>query len=304
MAISLNTQMLQYVLEVSRCGSISRAAQNLFVSQPNLSTSIKTLEESLGFHIFNRSARGIVPTTEGKMFLKSAEIIVAEMENILRIPELCTPDQMEGLSVVCAYSSYILDLTIQFIKQSAQKFPKNTFKETGLNHTMDDIIAKSYRLGFFYDFECNHYKRKNLAERYFLDINLLKRNIPVVAMISKTHELARQSSVKVEDLHNYPLVVYEDFEYDDWLGPIGIDRHASVLYMFDRGGMLETLRSSDCVGIATGHAWGPRDIRDAIEIPVIGVSSTLNQYWVKSSNCRLSSYEKQFLDFLQNEFDE
>ena len=303
MGINLTTQLLQCVLEISRCGSISRAAQNLFISQPNLSTSVKALEESLGFHIFSRSSKGIVPTAEGRMFLKSAEIIVSEMENIMRIPELCSPNESEGLSAVCAYSSYILDLMIQFINQSEKKFMKNTFKETGLNHTMDDIIAKSYRLGFFYDFESEHYKRQRLAQRYFLDINLLKRNIPVVAMMRKTHPLAQRQSIHVDELRNYTLSVYEDFEYDDWLGPIGIDRHSSVLYIFDRGGMLEILRSSDSVGIATGHAWGPRDIRDAIEIPVTGINGTLNQYWIKSSNCQLSSFEKQFIDFLKAEFE-
>ena len=301
--LNLNTQILEYALEISRCGSISRAAQNLFLSQPNLSTNIKALEESLGFRIFTRSSKGIMPTPEGEMFLKSAEIIVSEMANIRRIPELCNPDRSEGLSVVCAYSSYILDLTIQFIQLSEWKFPQNTFKETGLNHMLEDIIAKDYRLGFFYDFECNHHKRQKLAERYFLDLNLLKRNIPVVAMISKNHPLANRQSVSVEELRDYPLVVYEDFAYDDWLGPIGIDRHASVLYIFDRGGMLETLRSSGGVGIATGHAWGPRDIRDAIEIPVTGTRSVLNQYWIKASDCRLGSFERQFIDFLKAEFE-
>lgn len=48
----MTIQQLQYVLEIARCGSASRAAKNLFLSQPNLSSAIKNLEQELGFPIF------------------------------------------------------------------------------------------------------------------------------------------------------------------------------------------------------------------------------------------------------------
>ena len=44
----MNMLQMKYALEVARCGSINKAAENLLVNQPNLSRSIKELESSLG----------------------------------------------------------------------------------------------------------------------------------------------------------------------------------------------------------------------------------------------------------------
>ena len=48
----MNTQHLQYIIEIERTRSISQAAENLFLGQPNLSRILHDLEESLGFRIF------------------------------------------------------------------------------------------------------------------------------------------------------------------------------------------------------------------------------------------------------------
>ncbi|MBQ5325718.1 MAG: LysR family transcriptional regulator, partial [Oscillospiraceae bacterium] len=56
---------LNYVLEISRCGSINKAASKLFVSQSSLSNSIQELEKELDITIFVRSTKGIELTPEG-----------------------------------------------------------------------------------------------------------------------------------------------------------------------------------------------------------------------------------------------
>ena len=55
---------LNYVMEVSRCGSINKAASKLFVSQSNLSNSIHELEKELDIKIFLRSSKGIELTPD------------------------------------------------------------------------------------------------------------------------------------------------------------------------------------------------------------------------------------------------
>ena len=96
---NLSTVNFINVVEVAKCGSISRAAQNLYISQSNLSTSIKTLETELGYAIFLRSNQGVSLTPEGKLFIKSAKIIISEMENIEKISTISkTPKN--NLSVV------------------------------------------------------------------------------------------------------------------------------------------------------------------------------------------------------------
>ena len=58
----MNTQHLKYAVEVERTGSITQAADNLYMAQPNLSKAIKELEDTLGISIFRRTSKGVVPT--------------------------------------------------------------------------------------------------------------------------------------------------------------------------------------------------------------------------------------------------
>ena len=57
----MNTQHLQYVVEIERMRSISQAAENLFIGQPNLSRILHDMEDTLGFKIFERTSRGVGP---------------------------------------------------------------------------------------------------------------------------------------------------------------------------------------------------------------------------------------------------
>lgn len=68
-------QQLQYLLEVRDTKSISKAAGNLFVSNSSISAAVSNLEEELGFPIFNRSQKGLVPTANGQRILEYAERI-------------------------------------------------------------------------------------------------------------------------------------------------------------------------------------------------------------------------------------
>ena len=58
----MNTLYFRYAVEVERSRSITQAAENLFMAQPNLSKAIKELEDSLGITIFERTPKGVIPT--------------------------------------------------------------------------------------------------------------------------------------------------------------------------------------------------------------------------------------------------
>ncbi|MBQ7778195.1 MAG: LysR family transcriptional regulator [Oscillibacter sp.] len=68
----MNITQVRYVLAVAEHGSMSRAAESLFLSQPALSLQIKKLEDELGFPLFFRTAQGVTLTEEGKAFCGSA----------------------------------------------------------------------------------------------------------------------------------------------------------------------------------------------------------------------------------------
>ena len=67
---------MKYVYEVYKERSFSKAAQNLYVSQPSLSATIKKTEDKIGAQIFDRSTNPIQLTDVGKQYIKSLEEIM------------------------------------------------------------------------------------------------------------------------------------------------------------------------------------------------------------------------------------
>lgn len=75
-------QQLNYLLEVERVGSITQAAENLYVTQSSMSAAINALEKELGFAVFNRGRNGVTPTVRGERVLAEAAQILNSYHNM------------------------------------------------------------------------------------------------------------------------------------------------------------------------------------------------------------------------------
>lgn len=78
----MNILYLRYALEIAESGSLSRAAERLYIGQPNLSRAMRELEGSLGTELFERSPRGMIPTADGEVFLQYAKKILSEVDAV------------------------------------------------------------------------------------------------------------------------------------------------------------------------------------------------------------------------------
>ncbi len=93
---------LQYFVAIANTGSFTKAAEDLYVSQPSISSGIKKLEQELGVSLLERRWRGVRVTSAGELFLEKAQSIIGEYQStisalrnfqerpILRIGMLCT----------------------------------------------------------------------------------------------------------------------------------------------------------------------------------------------------------------------
>lgn len=77
----MTLKQLEYFLAVCKYENITRAAENLHVSQPSITTSIKNLEEYLGVALIDRSSKKISITEEGKLLAKRAVKILKSVED-------------------------------------------------------------------------------------------------------------------------------------------------------------------------------------------------------------------------------
>jgi len=102
----MEMQQLHHFLAVARLGSIGRAAEELNLSQPGLSRSIRALETTLGLPLFEREARGVRLTDYGESLVTRAEIICNEHERAIvearAVRALKSGDVTVGLHAVFA----------------------------------------------------------------------------------------------------------------------------------------------------------------------------------------------------------
>ena len=143
----MNLQYVKYALEISRTGSISKAAENLSVAQPNLSRAVKELESRLGISIFERTRTGMTVTPEGEKLLSAGERIlreVGELEAMFdgeAIPR-------ESLSVMAAPSAYLSHAFVSFCASLPEdRIYETRYSEGDLTETLDAVVSGTAKLG-------------------------------------------------------------------------------------------------------------------------------------------------------------
>ena len=72
----MTLQQLRYIITVAETGTMTEAANALFISQPSLSNAIHELEKEMGIRIFDRTNKGIIVSKDGEAFLGYARQVV------------------------------------------------------------------------------------------------------------------------------------------------------------------------------------------------------------------------------------
>ena len=73
---------LRYLVAIKKWGSVSAAAKQLYAAQPNVSKALKNLEGEYGLRIFERSSTGMIPTEQGRHFIRQAERVLDEVDRL------------------------------------------------------------------------------------------------------------------------------------------------------------------------------------------------------------------------------
>ena len=78
----MNITELRYLVAIMKWGSVSAAAKQLYAAQPNVSKALKNLEEEYGLRIFERSSTGMIPTEQGKRFIRQAQRVLQQVDDL------------------------------------------------------------------------------------------------------------------------------------------------------------------------------------------------------------------------------
>lgn len=129
-------EAMNYVYEVYKAASFSKAAQNLYISQPSLSASIKREEDRIGVKIFNRNKSPIELTPPGKIYVEHVEKIMEIEEDFQRYIDDFQNLNRGSLSIGAnnIYTSFLLP---QIVKEYHQYYPNLQITITEGNTSLD-----------------------------------------------------------------------------------------------------------------------------------------------------------------------
>lgn len=184
---------LKYFSAVARLGNMSKAAQELYVTQPNLSKSISRLEEELGVPLFEHRKGKILLNDYGRCFLSSVNLSLNELENGVQ----CIQRMYESSQNILALGSSIDDLIPDVLRSFAAIHPEIGIRQFGgsaqelverLNRRTLDLAITARPVG---------------GEAFLFDE--LGRS-EFVILVGKEHPLAGRTSISVTELASERLI--------------------------------------------------------------------------------------------------
>lgn len=198
---------MRYVLEVEKTGSISQAAENLFMGQPNLSKSIKELELSLGIRIFKRTSRGVSATVSGEKFIGEIKRIMEQIEAV----ETCYSLKSNGiqrLSVSVPHCWRFANAFSAFVRGlDAGQEMELSFRETDSFKAISNVVEDGRHIGIIrYPVQCEAYFMQLLAEKS-LQYQVLQEFESRILM-SRSNPLAEREWIEMGDLESLIEVSY------------------------------------------------------------------------------------------------
>lgn len=205
----MNLLHLKYAVEIAKTKSISKAAENLYTAQPNLSRAIKELEESLGITIFNRTTKGITLTPEGEEFLQYARKIITQVEQVEDRYKKGKHNK-QSFSICVPRATYISDAFAGFTKNIDTNKPAEIFyKETNSWRTINNVVNDEYNLGIIrYQTVFEKYFRNMFSEKKLISETISEFSYQI--LMSKDHPLASKDDIKLKDLSDYIEINHAD----------------------------------------------------------------------------------------------
>lgn len=258
----MNTQHLRYVLEIEKTGSISAAAANLYMSQPNLSKALRELELALGLVIFQRSSKGVQPTTKGREFLARARAVIEQVE---AMEALGHPESAQlGFQISVPPCAYLALAFARFVQHLSTDKPLDIcFRETSSVEVVEQVGSGVCRIGVV---RCTvgalDGARRRLAAAG-LETRLLWR-FHQRLLFSAAHPLAEKDRISSGELAVYTCL--DDDEMLRFPGSVAAsgEKSASRILVMERESQYRLLqRLPEC------YMWGtpaPQDMLDDYQL--------------------------------------
>jgi len=301
MNYDINIKHLEYFIKTARLGSINKAAQVLFISQPYLGKIIHDLEEKIGVPLLNRSRQGVTLTPEGEEFMQKATRILEEVDS-LQFSSINHGAGFEHLSVSMTKFSHIMESFIEVVMnhQDQPAFTHRLYEGTP-DEVIEDVLSGQADVGVFH-FDS---KRRKAVEEDLSAKGLSYKFLAYVEphiVISKNHPLILQKKpVTLDTLSEYCFIRYLG-QYDDLVyslfGPDTKKQWSSspkTIYVSTRGTLMRMISEGTFYSLGI-HDFDAQDSAyQAISIPIADCDMMFEFGYVMLEGVPVSDITREFI---------
>ena len=203
----MTLQQLNYVITISEAGSLNKAAEILYVSQPSLTGALHELEKELGITIFHRSGRGVTLTNDGTEFITYARQVYYQYETLMdKYGKSGTRKKKFGVST--QHYSFAVKTFVEVVKQFNTMEYEFAIRETKTREVIEDVHTLRSEIGILYVSNFNRNIIIKLLKANNLEFHKLI-DCKAYVYLWKGHPLANCSTIRMEQLNEYPCLSFE-----------------------------------------------------------------------------------------------
>lgn len=290
----MDTRVLKYFLTVAQTNNITKAAEQLHITQPTLSPQIMDLETELDIKLFNRENRRLQLTKAGILFQQRATTMLQlldQTENDLHQQEEALTGEINLGSAVSSVSPYITKLIFEFQKL----YPNVIFN---LSDGDGDVLRRQLDEGLN-DLVCL-LEPVEAAKYNFLELPVREE---WGVMMKKSAPLAKYSTITKEDLYKIPLILpHRSIVRDEVSDILKLDQtHLNIRATTSLpGNTVSLLRNSNYYGLTIKGVYNNFHDPDLVFVPLVPNKSTGDVLaWRK--NIILSPAIEKFLQFVNEQ---
>lgn len=283
----IDTNLWRELAVFEECGTLSKAAEKLFISQPALSRSMNRLEEELGVQIFIRSKNKITLNDNGKLAAGYAREIIRYEENAINAIQSfdrrnhtiaigsCAPIPLSELTeaVSTLYRDFTISSKIDEVELLLNNLKSGIYDICIFNQEIKDEELISF---------------KTCSEKLYLSL-------------AKSHPLAKKDGIYLSELNNQDVLLYSEIGF--WYDLVKDKApNANFLIQHDNNTFNTLLNTTSFPSFATNKSiriYGRNQNNYKVLIPILDKEATANYYSVI-----LKENQKKFkhlFEFIKNQ---
>lgn len=292
-------QQLKYFIEIVNCGSISKAAKNLYITQPSLSNAVKDLETEVGVELFSRTPKGINLTMDGIEFLGYARQVV-EQTSLLEQRYKHKKLSRRLCSISTQHYAFAVNAFVNMVKKSGADEYEFTLRETRTHEIIEDVKNLRSELGIMY---MNDFNRK-VIEKLLRENGLIFHPLFIAkphVFISAANPLALKEYVTPQDLEDYPCLSFEQGEYNSFYFSeeiLSTSFSKKTIRVSDRATIFNLMIGLNGYTISTGILSADLNGDNIIAVPLM-VEDNMEVGWISHSSLQLTRQARMYLDELK-----